>query len=63
MLIFFEPETDFEILGLYMKKKGSTILIDSLMIDLDHGLRTPRESFFQKFKTFWLGQTNWAGIL
>ena len=25
-----------------------------------HGLRTPRESFFQKSQTFRLGQTNWA---
>ena len=28
-----------------------------------HGLRTPRESFFQKLETFGLGQTNWAEIL
>jgi hypothetical protein len=28
-----------------------------------HGLRTPRESFFQKLETFGLEQTNWAEIL
>ena len=27
-----------------------------------HGLRTPRESFFQKLETLGLGQTNWAEI-
>ena len=29
-------------------------------MDLSHGLRTPKESFFQKFETFGRGQTNWA---
>ena len=28
----------------------------------DHGLRTPREFFFQKSQTFPLGQTHWAKI-
>ena len=29
----------------------------------DHGQRTSRESFFQEFEAFGLGQTNWAEIL
>jgi hypothetical protein len=28
-----------------------------------HGLGTPRESFFQKFQTFWLRQTFWVETL
>ena len=36
----------------------------SFGLSSDHGQRTSRESFFfQKFKSFGLGQTNWAEIL
>ena len=34
-----------------------------LYVTCAHGLRTPRESFFQKIETYGLGQTDPAGIL
>ena len=46
------------------RKKGNQVAIAYYGKNaVAHGQRTSRESFFQKFETFGLGQTNWAEIL
>ena len=44
------------------KVNTTSASVISLLLTHMHGLRTPRESFFQKFEAFGLGQTNWAEI-
>ena len=42
---------------------GFTRHLNNKVLVTNHGLRTPRESFFQKLETFWIGQTDWTEIL
>ena len=51
-----------EPLGKFIEYRRITALLRVIPLGIIHGLRTSRESF-QKFETFWLGQTNWAEIL
>ena len=51
-----------EPLGKFIEYCRITALLPVIPLGIIHGLRTSRESF-QKFETFWLGQTNWAEIL
>ena len=45
------------------KSNQKLVKLRSVAVKLcDHGLRTPREFFFQKSQTFPLGQTHWAKI-
>ena len=39
----------------------NTIILATMVLASDNG--HPERAFFQKFKTFGLGQTNWAEIL